>query len=263
MSHDGRNVLAACLLGIDVTELHSPERVNAVCSEFGLERGSSFDLRTALDSNLEEHRRTVWKRIKEGSPLFVIGSPPCIMFSVLQALNPAASGEDHEAAEKFRQEQGKARKHIVFCCIIYKMQLAGGRHFLHEHPWGAISWDMQCMQELLEDKRVMIPKADLCLFGLETTDGQGGMGPARKRTGFMTSSWTVAEELQRTCDGKRHVHNPLLERRAKGADAYPPELCRATCRGVSRQELMDETGQMSSAPMSRGQVSALISIAKW
>ena len=109
----------------------------------------------------------------------------------------------------------------------------------------------------------MISKADLCLFGLETTDGQGEMGPARKRTGFMTSSWTVAEELQRTCDGKGHAHNPLLERRAKGAEVYPPELCRAICRGVSRQKLMDETGQMSSAPMSRGQVSAMIGSVKW
>ena len=109
----------------------------------------------------------------------------------------------------------------------------------------------------------MISKADLCLFGLETTDGQGEIGPARKRTEFMTSSWTVAEELQRTCDGKGHVHRPLLERRAKGAEVHPPELCRAICRGVSRQKLADETGQMSSAPMSRGQVLALISSAKW
>ena len=97
MSDDGRNILAACLLGIDVTELYSPERVNAVCSEFGLERGSSFDLRTGWDFNLEGHRRTVWKRIKEESPLFVIGSPPCTMFSVLQAMNPAVRGEDPEA----------------------------------------------------------------------------------------------------------------------------------------------------------------------
>ena len=51
MSDDGRKILAACLLGIDVTELYSPERVNAVCSEFGLERGSSFDLRTGWDFN--------------------------------------------------------------------------------------------------------------------------------------------------------------------------------------------------------------------
>ena len=36
MSDDGRRILAAGLLGIDVTELYSPERVNAVCSEFGV-----------------------------------------------------------------------------------------------------------------------------------------------------------------------------------------------------------------------------------
>ncbi len=205
----------------------------------------------------------MWKRIKEESPLLVIGSPPCTMISVLQAMNPAVKGEDPEAAERFRQELGKARQHIEFCCIIYKLQLAGGRHFIHEHPWGARSWDMKCMQEMVEDRRVIISKADLCQLGLETTDGQGEMGPARNRTGFMTSGWTVAEELQRTCEGKDHVHNPLLERRAKGAEVSPPELCRAMCRGVSRQKLMDETGQLSSAPMSRAQCSTLINSVKW
>ena len=79
----------------------------------------------------------------------------------------------------------------------------------------------------------------------------------------MTSSWTVAEELQKTCDGNHHVHNPLLERRAKEAEVYPPELCRAMCRGVSRQKLMDETGQLSSAPLSSGRLSVLISSVKW
>ena len=150
--------------------------------------------------HLEEHRRTVWKRIKEESPLFVIGSPPCSMISVLQAMNPAVKGEFPEAAVRFRQELGKARQHIEFCCIIYKLQLAGGRHFIHEHPWGRRSWDMKCIEEVVEDRRVMIYKADSCQFGLETTDGQGEMGPARKRTGFMTSSWTlcgrIAEDMQ-------------------------------------------------------------------
>ena len=69
MSGDGKYILAACLLGIDVTELYSPERVNAVCSEFGLERGSSFDLRTGWDFNLEEHRRKGVEAYQGGKPI--------------------------------------------------------------------------------------------------------------------------------------------------------------------------------------------------
>ena len=69
MSNDGRRILAACLLGIDVTELYLPERVNAVCSEFGLKRGSSYDLRTGWDFNLEKHRRTAWEHIKKGKSI--------------------------------------------------------------------------------------------------------------------------------------------------------------------------------------------------
>ena len=35
-SEDGRRMLTACLKGIDVTELYSPERINRVCREYVL-----------------------------------------------------------------------------------------------------------------------------------------------------------------------------------------------------------------------------------
>ena len=33
---------------------------------------------------------------------------------------------------------------------VYKIEIEGGRWFLHEHPAGATSWDMQEMRELGE-----------------------------------------------------------------------------------------------------------------
>ena len=195
--------------------------------------------------------------------MFVIGSPPCTMFSALQAMNPAVKGSDPEKVDRFRQELGKARKHLEFCCLMYEYQLDRGRHFIHEHPWGARSWDVSCIQKLLGDKRVLIAKVDQCRFGLETTNAEGELGPARKRTGFVSSSWTVIEELEGTCDGRHQEHHPLLEGRAKKAEVYPPEMCRAICRGVSRQKLLEETGQTSSRRMSKGQLSSMMNSVKW
>ena len=106
--------------------------------------------------------------------MFVIGSPPCTMFPVLQAMNLAVKGSDPEKADRFRQELVKARKHLEFCCLMCKQQLDRGRHFIHEHPWGARSWDASCIQRLLDDKRVLIAKVDQCRFGLETTNAEGG-----------------------------------------------------------------------------------------
>ena len=63
---------------------------------------------------------------------------------------------------------------------MYKYQLDRGRHFIHEHPWGARSWDVRCIRTLLEDKRVLIAKVDQCRFGLETTNAEGELGPAIK-----------------------------------------------------------------------------------
>lgn len=93
MGADGRRILAACLQGIDVTELYSPDRINKVCSEFGLNRGTWVDLRTGWDFNLEAHRRATWDRLRRDEPLFVIGGPPCTMFSQLQAMNTAVTGK--------------------------------------------------------------------------------------------------------------------------------------------------------------------------
>ena len=39
-----RKIIAAAILGVDVSEIYSPERVAKVCKAFGLEPGSSMDL---------------------------------------------------------------------------------------------------------------------------------------------------------------------------------------------------------------------------
>ena len=124
MDEVDRKILAASILGVDITEVHSPERIAKVARKFGLQAGSSFDLTNGWDFNVEEHRRKAWVKIKEESPYLLIGSPPCTYFSMLQELNVAVHGHKPEWIEKFEEEKRKAIIHVQFCCELYKYQLS-------------------------------------------------------------------------------------------------------------------------------------------
>ena len=100
----------------------------------------------------------------------------------------------------------------------------------------------------MRDPRAIVVKSDLCRFGMQTIGEVGEIGPARKRFGCLASSWALAEELAGTCEGQ-HRHYHLVERWAKEAEIYPPELCRAIARGAARQKLADEANVRTSRPM--------------
>ena len=144
------------------------------------------------------------------------------MFSILQSMNPAKKGTGQDAVARFREQTGKARGHIEFCCRLYEHQLRRGAHFVHEHPWSAKSWSMDCVNKLVHNDKVMVAMTDQCRFGLTTVGEYGTSGPARKRTGFLSSSWAVIEELEGACNGTHNHHHHLIDGRAKGAEVYPP-----------------------------------------
>ena len=82
---------------------------------------------------------------------------------------------------------------------------------------------------------VMVVEADQCMFGLKTWGpNKSQLMLAKKPTRFMTNSRILGRELARKCD-KTHEHQPLLDGRAKDAARYPPGLCRAICRGISKE----------------------------
>ena len=57
MDEVDRNILDASILGVDITEVHSPESIAKVARKFGLQAKSSFDLTSGADFNVEEHKR--------------------------------------------------------------------------------------------------------------------------------------------------------------------------------------------------------------
>ena len=255
-----RRIIASAILGVDITEVYSPERVNEVARKHGLRPGSSMDLTNGWDFTKAEDRRRAWKKIKEEDPYLVIGSPPCTLFSLLQELNINNNKNKIGWMEEFHRRKLEAIEHIDFCCLLYRYQLKRGKHFLHEHPWTARSWRLHNVQALVEDPAVHVVQGHMCQFGMLThVEEKGGkMGLVKKPTGFMTSSSCIANALNLKCQGG-HDHVPLVGGRAAGAQVYPKKLCDAIVTGVIKQKALDASNVINMGSMSKKQLSSFAS----
>ena len=122
--------------GPDVTEIFSQPRI---CQEASgrdfhgvtLRPGWSLDLTMEdpmtgerWDLSKPEVRNRVRNLVRTTKPYFIIGSPPCTAFSPLQEISRAK--RDPSA---MRRQLREAKSHIRFCIELYKMQIAGKRHF--------------------------------------------------------------------------------------------------------------------------------------
>ena len=67
-----RKIIVATILGVDTTEVYSPQRVAKVAKRYGLVAGSSMDLTTGFDFTKELDRLLAWRRIKEETPFVLI-----------------------------------------------------------------------------------------------------------------------------------------------------------------------------------------------
>ena len=105
-----RKILAACILNVDITEVYSHTRVNAVAAKFGLIAGNSLDLKNGWMFDLQEHRNKAWALIAKTKPYLLIGFPPCTMFSNLQGLNKHIHKDDEGWLARFEKEKKRAEK---------------------------------------------------------------------------------------------------------------------------------------------------------
>ena len=74
---------------------------------------------------------------------------------------------------------------------------------------------------------------------------------AKKPTRFMTNSRSVGYELRKKYDGS-HLHQPLVDGLAKDAARYPPELCRAICRGIMKEKMQRQMGLRAVVEVGEG-----------
>ena len=154
------------------------------------------------------------------------------MYAILQ-LQPAFNYRRLDP-EIVRQRIHEGNVLLNFALEIYEFQLAEGRHFLHEHPASACSWQVPRMAALRKHQDVSEVIAHLCQYGLMTPGPDGTPTPAQNPTRFLSSAPELLSWLGQLCPGD-HNHQQLISGRASAAAIYPPALCRAMLRGIEAQ----------------------------
>ena len=86
----------------------------------------------------------------------------------MQNLNNGKRDED-----EVRRKLVEARIHLNFCAELYRMQIEGGRYYLHEHPTSASSWNEKCMQDILKHPENIVTRVHMCAYGMKIPDAQG------------------------------------------------------------------------------------------
>ena len=68
-----------------MSEMFSPQRVTAVCKQYGLVPGQAMDIKNAFDFDLAVGRKKAWDFILRDKPKLVIGPPPCTFLEIVVA----------------------------------------------------------------------------------------------------------------------------------------------------------------------------------
>ena len=89
--------------------------------------------------------KAAWRLYYKTRPKLLICSPPCTHFSQMQNINPPPSPE----------QMAQSIAYVELSVAMCKAQLKSGRHFVYEHPAYARSWDLECLQDLKNDDRVL------------------------------------------------------------------------------------------------------------
>ena len=228
-----------------VSEIYSAPRVTKALKlmpsmelvpGFALDLSGEDENGNSWDFTRPDMRAKARALLLEEKPFLLIGSPPCTAFCSWQALNAARLGW---TAQDIKRRRAEGELHVRFCCELYKLQAEAGRHFLHEHPANAASWQLAEVQELLKTNGVQRVLSDQCQYGQETREGE----PVKKPTGWLSNSPEILKALRKKCYGRSGRctrpgggdHVVASGRVAREAAVYPFKLCRAILQGCVRQ----------------------------
>ena len=184
---------------------YSPPRVLPAARSMGLAGVLSLDIVNGWGFGIASVREVSFRLIRLIK--FLMLSPPCTIFSVLQSLwNYKYMSKPTFAV---RWQQGMAfLEHSMECA---KAQVIAGRIFCFEHPASATSWRQQCVKDVESMPGVHKVTLDQCMLGLRS---KGSGIPMRKRTTLLTNSrFIVAAFSGCRCD-RSHEHQ-----RIEGAEA--------------------------------------------
>ena len=130
-----------------------------------------------------------------------------------------------------KRRETEARTLLHFACEVFQFQLEAGRHFLHEHPAGARSWEDARVQALLRGPRVGSVDGHQCRYGQSARADDGTVMPVRKATRGLSSAPAILSRLGHKCRGG-HRHQALVGGRAASAAVNPPSCAGQSCAGL-------------------------------
>ena len=171
----------------DFVELYNPGNFTANKGE--LTSGTVIDCKVnpQFDLTSSQVREEVSTLIEKEDPLFLIGAPPCTVFSSMQNINQKYNIGD---AWEVKYQQGLS--HLEFAVQMYWEQIFRGRFFLHEHPATATSWGLPLVRELERHPGVQIVTGEMCRWGMTLEKDDFGEEPVRlgKETHKMDDEFT-------------------------------------------------------------------------
>ena len=212
-----------------VAEVCNPGRFGSHTDHFGLRAGQAFDLELGWNLLSKKTQEHVLNYIKTERPGLTVISPPCVKFSMLLNLSWPKWCGNPQKFDKHIRELRAAKQLLRFCAKVCQLCRSLGLSFLFEHPWSASSWNEPCLQQLISQEDCYMARGDQCMFGLVTTHDE----PMRKRSGFLTNNFDIAQTLNKTCDFS-HSHQHVMGRdrgasinRSRMAQKYPVKLIMA------------------------------------
>ena len=187
-----------------------------------------------IDLKKESHRAMIEEQIERDDPYCIALSPVCGPWSPWQNVNMSKSESLEEHIMQMRKEWYPVCK---WMCKIIRKRISAGRQVILEQPWKSAMWDSLAFQRLIQEQPkdaltgepLEVVCTDQCRFGLY--DRTNGL-PHQKRTGILTASPGVKENLNYLCDGS-HWHSPLEGgNKTRLAQEWPEAFCQAMLDGL-------------------------------
>ena len=201
-------------------EVFSTPRLVPVAAARGLLAQHSLgkDSPAAWQADCAADRERARELVRSCRPHMLMLSPECTMYSIMQRNTNLARMDPAVVASR----QQAADLHMKLCAELMVMLVL-------EHPAGAASWSLPCIQKLRED----VPDAVLltfaqCRFGLRDPDGK----PLQKLTSFLTNMRSIIERfagLQCICKLRGEGHGRIQgvvqgKRVSRWAQKYPAQM---------------------------------------
>jgi hypothetical protein len=160
--------------------------------------------------------------------------------------------------EDVRKRLQEARRHLEFCVVLYRDQLARGKHFLHEHPLGASSWKEGCIERLAGKPDVSTTVGHMCRYDMKVDDELGVKKLVMKPTRWLSSSEAMLRRLSSKCQ-RDHEHGSLLNGKAAQAAVYLDRLCVEILKGMRDTIIENDMNQeMKDDEQSQGLINSLV-----